>query len=60
MNKTWVTCCSLDPETYGAFMWALNLEPEPIILPSTHIQSYYDRLYNISHDINYKGELCPD
>lgn len=56
MTETLVQCSSLETRS---LMWAINYPDDVVVLNSTEVQSYYDQKYNISHEIDYKGDLCP-
>lgn len=56
MADTLVPCSSLETRS---LMWAINSADEVVVLNSTEVQPYYDQKYNISHEINYKGDVCP-
>jgi hypothetical protein len=43
-----------------SLLWGMNTANEPVILTSVEVQTYFDQLYKISHDYDYKRELCPD
>lgn len=44
----------------GSLLWGLNTTTGPVILNAITAQTYFDRLYNISHDFDFKRDLCPD
>jgi hypothetical protein len=57
MNDVLYQCYSLDNRS---LLWGINSTNGPVFVNAVKAQTYFDRLYKISHDFDYKRELCPD
>jgi hypothetical protein len=48
-------CCSLDPDMQDMMLWALNSPDGAVILSAVEVQGFFDKLYNITHDFDYRN-----